>query len=82
MADEEKMAKDESYGQLIWGGMLAAMGLALIFRIPQVMPRITQIDQFANAKPFLLICFYLMAIILIGGGCRKIYTFMKLRYRG
>lgn len=75
------MAKNQTYTHLIWGGMLTCMGIGLFFRIPQVMPRITQIEQFENATPFLQFCFYLMAIILIGGGCRKIFLFMKPRLK-
>ncbi len=73
------MAKDQSVIQFIWGILLAAMGVALLFRIPQVMPRITQIEQFSHLKPFIGFCFYLMAVILLAGGCRKIIQFIKHR---
>jgi len=75
------MAKEQSQFQLIWGLMLAAMGIALLYRIPQVMPRITEIEQFAYIRPFLNFCFYLMACILIAGGCRKIYLHIKPRIK-
>ena len=75
------MAKEQSQYQLVWGIMLAAMGIALLFRIPQVMPRITQIEHFAYIKPFLHFCFYLMACILIAGGCQKIYRHIKQRVK-
>ena len=75
------MAKMESSGQLIWGMMLVGMGLALVYRIPQVMPRILQIEQFSELRPFLYFCFYLMAVLLIGGGGWKIYLWMKPRLK-
>lgn len=73
------MAKDQSVYTLIWGILLAAMGVALFFRIPQVMPQIAQIEQFVPLKPFIRFSFYLMAVLLLIGGGRKIYQFIKDR---
>lgn len=65
--------------QLVWGGILALTGIGLIFRIPQVMPRISEIESFAGALPFITFCFYFMAAILIGGGVRKIIAHFRRR---
>lgn len=37
------------------------------------MPRIATIEQFASVLPVIRGCFYLMGIMLIGGGAKKIY---------
>jgi hypothetical protein len=58
--------------QLIWGIALVAAGIGMLVRIPQVMPQIQTIAHFAPAAPFIRFCFYFMAVILIGGGLKKI----------
>ena len=70
------MAKQKTIIQLVWGIALVLMGIALFFRIPQVMPQIEPI----GFSPFLVcLCFYLIALLLIGGGAKKIYdTYQKL----
>ncbi len=60
-------------GQLIWGAALILAGVGVFIRIPQVMPRIATIEQFASVLPVIRGCFYLMGIMLIGGGAKKIY---------
>lgn len=61
--------------QLIWGVALVLMGIGVFFRIPQVMPEIAKIEQFSQAMFFIRFCFYLMGILLIGGGSKKIYHY-------
>lgn len=58
--------------QLIWGIALVLAGVGVFFRIPEVMPKIRTIPVFADMVPFITFCFYLMGILLIGGGGRKI----------
>jgi len=58
--------------QLIWGIALALAGVGMLLRIPEVMPRVETIAQFAPVSPFIRFCFYFMALILIGGGLKKI----------
>jgi hypothetical protein len=67
-----------SPGQLIWGVALVLAGLGVFYRIPQVLPQIATIDYFAGALWIIRLCFYLMGIILIGGGVKKILR----HYRG
>jgi bacteriorhodopsin len=59
--------------QLVWGVLLVLAGVGLIFRIPQVMPQIRQIEYFAAVIPFIYFCMYFVAVFLIAGGARKIY---------
>jgi hypothetical protein len=63
--------------QLAWGLLLTLAGIGVLFRIPQVMPQIEQIDYFKGVTPFLYFSFYLIAVILIGGGLKKIYAYFK-----
>ena len=65
--------------QLVWGAALVLMGIAFFFRIPFVMSRIADADQFASVRIFLHIALYLMAIILIGGGIKKLHRFWQGR---
>jgi hypothetical protein len=59
--------------QFVWGLLLLMAGVGLIFRIPQLIPQIRQIQSLDAALPFIYFCFYFMAAILIGGGARKLY---------
>jgi len=67
------MARNKEKIQLGWGVLLVLAGIGVFFRIPQVMPKIEQIDQFASVTLFIKFCFYLMGALLIGGGLKKIY---------
>jgi hypothetical protein len=67
------MAHRTTTGQLIWGIALILAGVGVFIRIPQVMPRIAQIESFANIAFFIRFCFYFMGLILIGGGLKKVY---------
>lgn len=65
--------------QIIWGSFLLLAGVGVFFRIPQVMPKIEQIESFASSIVFIRICFYLLGCLLIGGGVKKIrHNYKKL----
>lgn len=66
------MPKSKSTTQLIWGALLLMAGIGVFFRIPQVMPEIKKIEYFSSAVFFIQFCFYVMGILLIGGGIKKI----------
>jgi hypothetical protein len=71
------MEKNKAMLQLIWGVLLTLMGLALLLRSPQVTGRIIQIEYYAPVKWVIRIILYLIGLMLIGGGSRKIYTNYK-----
>ena len=71
------MAKKKSTVQLIWGILLLLAGVRVFFRIPQVMPEIKKIEHFAPYMVFIYFCFYLLAILLIAGGVKKVYHYIK-----
>ena len=68
-------SKDKTAVQLVWGIALVLVGIGVFFRIPQVMPRIAEIEHFSQVMPFIRFCFYLMGILLIGGGAKKLYKY-------
>lgn len=63
--------------QLIWGIVLLLAGMGVFFRIPQVMPEIKKIEHFAAYIFFIYFSFYLLGILLVIGGGRKIYHYLK-----
>ena len=71
------MEKKRSKIQVIWGFALFLMGLGVFYRIPQVMPKIEEFQKSSLILFFIRICFYLMGIILIGGGAKKLYNNYK-----
>jgi hypothetical protein len=71
--------KQKSTLQLIWGLLLLMAGIGLFFRIPQIMPEIKKIEHFAPYMVFIYFCFYLIGVLLVVGGGRKIYNYLKKR---
>jgi len=63
--------------QVIYGIALTLAGIGVFYRIPQVMPRIEQLQQFSSVIGFIRFSFYLMGVLLIGGGLKKIYLNYK-----
>lgn len=71
--------KPKSTVQLIWGILLLIAGIGVFFRIPQVMPTIKKIEHFTPYVVFIYFCFYLLAVLLIVGGGKKVYNYLKSR---
>ena len=71
------MDKSKAIFQAIWGVLLLLMGILLFFQVPEVMERIAQIEYYASIKWIIRIIVYVIAVILIGGGGRKIYENYK-----
>jgi hypothetical protein len=72
--------KNKVYFQLAWGIVLVLAGIGVFFRIPQVMPRVKTIAYFASLGWFIYFCFYLIGLLLILGGSRKIHAnYRKLK---
>jgi cobalamin biosynthesis protein CobD/CbiB len=63
--------------QLIWGILLLLAGIGVFFRIPQIMPEIKKIEHFAAYIPFIYFSFYLIGILLVVGGGRKVYRYTQ-----
>ncbi len=62
---------------MIWGAMLVMAGLGVFYRIPQVMPRIQEMEAFVNAVSIIRFCFYFLGVLLVYGGGRKLYENYK-----
>ena len=71
------MANKKNKLQLIWGVLLLLAGIGVFFRIPQVMPEIKKIEHFAAYMPFIYFCFYLIGILLVVGGGKKVYHHLQ-----
>ena len=71
------MEKKPPTFQLIWGVALMLMGIGVFFRIPLVMPQIEKIEQFSDVLLFVRFCFYLIGILLIGGGIKKVRNYFN-----
>ena len=67
------MGKNTATIQIVWGILLVLAGIGVFYRIPQVMPQIEKIGQFSSAMFFIRFCFYLLGLLLIGGGLKKVY---------
>ncbi len=71
------MLKARNLVQLVWGIALTLAGIGVFFRIPYVMPKVEQIEQFAGGIFFIRVSFYLLGILLISGGAKKIFDHYK-----
>jgi hypothetical protein len=72
------MADNKNWFQIVWGALLTLAGIGVIFRIPQVIPRVKEIEQFSGKAIYLVYgSFYLLAIMLLIGGIRKIIENLK-----
>ena len=67
------MKKKPDVVQLVWGAALVLAGLGVFVRIPQVMPKIASIEHFSSGMFLVRLCFYLLGLMLIAGGGKKIY---------
>ncbi len=65
--------------QLVWAVALILAGLGVFYRIPQVMPRVREITYFSGIMPFIYFCFYLMGVLLVGGGVKKLVDHYRRR---
>jgi len=64
---------DKKKIQILWGTLLVMAGLGVFYRIPQVMPKIISIEAFSHATGIIRFCFYLLGVLLIYGGAKKIH---------
>jgi Ni,Fe-hydrogenase I cytochrome b subunit len=63
--------------QFIWGAALTLAGIGVFIRIPQVMPQLEKMEQFADVMGFVRFSLYLMGVILVGGGLKKLYNYFR-----
>ncbi len=66
------MTRKEALFQLIWGIALTGAGVMMFIYIPQKLAEIRQ--HFSSGIFFLRFCLYMISILLIVGGVKKIYN--------
>ena len=67
------MSDTKARFQIVWGLLLLMAGIGVFIRVPQVMPTIETIETFSGLGLYIRFCFYLIGVMLIGGGAKKIY---------
>ncbi len=60
-----------------YGIILVLVGLAVFYRIPQVMPRIETIEFFRNKLTIIKAAFYILGILLVCAGGFRIHKNYK-----
>lgn len=63
--------------QSLWGIAMAVMGVSFFLRIPEIMARVSEISYFHGVRTFLRFGLYLMSVLLVGGGIRKLSAIYK-----
>jgi hypothetical protein len=71
------MEKNRIHFQLVWGILLTLMGIAFFFKIPEVINNAKTIETLGVGIGFVYFCLYMIDLILIVGGIKKIYTNLK-----
>jgi len=69
------MIRNKEVFQIIWGILLITAGIGLFFNIPQKMIAIAKTGCVSSGMFFIRFSFYLISILLIGGGSKKIYNY-------
>jgi hypothetical protein len=65
--------------QLIWGVALVLMGVGVFFRVPVVIEKLSETLEMNTGFYFFRFSFYLVAVILIGGGVKKIQNYWPFK---
>ena len=73
----KKKDQPKNHIQLIWAVILVSMGCAVFFEIPRKMAQLNQIYQTPEKIWAFKICFYLLGILLVGGGIRKTVQYFQ-----
>ena len=74
---DASVARNRAIVQIVWGGALVLAGIGVFYRIPEVMQKVVTIDQFASNPWIVRLCFYLLGVLLIAGGAKKIYDHIQ-----
>jgi hypothetical protein len=60
-----------------YGIVIILVGIAVFYRIPQVMPKIATIDFLAQKLFVVKGCFYILGSMLVLAGCIRVYKNYK-----
>jgi uncharacterized membrane protein HdeD (DUF308 family) len=75
--DMKKNDQPKNHLQLIWAVVLMSVGVAVFLEIPRKMSQLVQLWQSPAKIWAFKICFYLMGILLVGGGIRKMVQYFQ-----
>jgi predicted nucleic acid-binding Zn ribbon protein len=73
----KKNDQQKNHVQLIWAGVLISAGIAVVLEIPGKMSQLAQLWHSSATIWAFRICFYLIGILLVGGGIRKIIQYFQ-----
>jgi hypothetical protein len=73
----KKNDQPKNHVQLIWAGVLMSAGIAVFLEIPRKMSQLVQLWHSSTTIWAFRICFYLIGILLVGGGIRKIFQYFQ-----
>ncbi len=68
---------DKKKFQLIYGIIIIIVGISVIYRVPQVMIKVEDIEAFSRSIVLVKFCFYLLGGLLLVAGIQKIYKNYK-----
>ncbi len=71
------MGEKKQTTQLVWGLLLIFAGVGVFFRFHSLESDLKTLAGQPSTAVFIRICFYVMAILLIGGGIRKVRGYYK-----
>ena len=71
------MDKNQIHFQLVWGILLTLMGIAFFLKIPEIITNAKTIETFGAGIGFVYFCLYMIDLILVVGGVKKIYANLK-----
>ena len=71
------MGEKKQAAQLVWGVLLVTAGVGVVFRVSFLDSELDAIAGQPSTAVFIRICFYVMAILLIGGGIKKIRNYYQ-----
>ncbi|WP_022668751.1 hypothetical protein [Desulfospira joergensenii] len=60
-----------------YGILLIAVGLGVFYRIPQVMPRVGEIEFFSQKLGLVKFCFYTLGVLLVMAGGIRVFKNYK-----
>lgn len=75
--DMKKKNQPKNHFQLVWAGVLMSVGVAVLLEIPRKMTQLDQLYQSPAKIWAFKICFYLVGILLVGGGIRKVIQYFQ-----
>ncbi|MEW6078606.1 MAG: hypothetical protein AB1724_12390 [Thermodesulfobacteriota bacterium] len=71
------MGATKSTTQLVWGLLLVMAGIGVVIRANLLDSEMKTIAGQPSTEMFIRICVYVMAVLLIGGGIRKIRNYFS-----